>query len=95
MKRQRYSLAAARQNLPRLLDAVEAGAAIEVTRRGKPVAVLVAVDEFERLSEGRRTFQQSYRDFLRRNPDLAEHAVEAEEWLSGARDPDPGRDFSW
>jgi prevent-host-death family protein len=77
----RVSIAEARDNLTGLVHAAEAGVTIELTRRGKPIAVLLAVSEYERLSLGRRDFRTAYRDFLHRNPDLRDHAVEPEEWL--------------
>jgi antitoxin Phd len=95
MKRRRYSIAAARDNFPSLVHAAEAGAAIELTRRGKPIAVLLALEEYERLTTGRRGFREDYLEFLRRNPDLATDGVESEDWLRGVRDPSPGGDFSW
>lgn len=38
------SLADAKAHLSELVDRIEAGASIEITRRGKPVAKLTAVD---------------------------------------------------
>ena len=77
----RVSIAEARNNFTGLVHAAEAGDTIELTRHGKPIAVLLALGEYERLSEGRPDFRKAYRDFLRRNPDLRDHAVEPEEWL--------------
>ena len=45
----RYSIAEARSNLPSIVDQAEAGHEIELTRRGKPVAVLVSLRELQRL----------------------------------------------
>ncbi len=98
MERKSYSIAAARDNFPSLVHAAEAGAAIELTRRGTPVAVLLALEEYERLTArqlGFRGFREDYLDFLRRNPDLVDNAVELEDWLRGIRDTSSGRDFSW
>ncbi len=39
-----YSLADAKARLSELIDRVEAGEAVEITRRGKPAARLVPVD---------------------------------------------------
>jgi prevent-host-death family protein len=41
----RYSIAEARSNLPSIVGQAEAGREIELTRRGKPVAVLVSLQE--------------------------------------------------
>ena len=40
----RYSIAEARAILPTLVDEVQAGNEVELTRRGKPVAVVVSPD---------------------------------------------------
>jgi len=60
----RYSLAEARANLPSILDQVESGAGVELTRRGRPVAVMVSVQEYERLRGQRTDFKDAYRSFL-------------------------------
>ena len=56
----KYSVAEARANLPKILDQVELGRAIELTRRGKRIAVLMSVEEYERLSGGQRDFAEAY-----------------------------------
>jgi antitoxin Phd len=91
----RFSIAEARDNFTSLVHAVESGVPVELTRRGKPIAVLLALQEYERLSEGRREFTDAYRDFLRRNPDLADSAIAPEDWLREVRDRSAGRDFNW
>lgn len=64
----RYSIAEARSNLPSIVDQVEAGQEIELTRRGKPVAVLVSLREIERLRGERPQFGEAYRRFLKAHP---------------------------
>jgi len=92
----RYSIAAARDNFTGLVHEAESGATVEVTRRGKPVAVLVAREEYQRLTGGRRGFREAYRDFLERHPASKDNTLEPEEWLvERDRNPSPGRDFSW
>ena len=44
-----YSIADARNNLPRLVHMAEDGDAVRLTRRGRPVAVLLSLSEYERL----------------------------------------------
>ncbi len=60
----RYSIAAARISLPTIVDQAEAGLTVELTRRGKPVAVVVSLREFERLRTDRAKFGEVYRVFL-------------------------------
>ena len=43
------SIAQARNSLTRLIHEAENGEPVHITRRGKPVAVLVSRDEYERL----------------------------------------------
>jgi prevent-host-death family protein len=62
-----YSIAEARSRLPTIVDEAEAGGEIELTRRGKPVAVVVSSQAFERLRGGRRHFGDTYRAFLERH----------------------------
>ena len=72
----KYSVAAARAALPRILDEVESGNEIELTRRGKPVAVVVSVGEFERISAGRRDFGKAYAAYRSRHEGVDRVAVE-------------------
>lgn len=66
-----YSIAEARSHLPTILDQAEAGREIELTRRGRPVAVVVSCQAFERLRGRRPRFGDAYRAFLER------HSLEA------------------
>ena len=64
-----YSIADARKNLPAVIDEAQAGSEVQLTRRGQPVAVLVSVDEFERMKSARAPFAETYREFRRRFPE--------------------------
>lgn len=50
-------------------------ARIEITRRGKPVAVVLSMREFERLSGPRRRFWDAYQAF-RESVDLSQLGIE-------------------
>jgi prevent-host-death family protein len=63
-----YSIAKARSNLPSIIDQAEAGQEIELTRRGKPVAVVVSLREPEKLRGERARFGDAYRRFLKMYP---------------------------
>ena len=86
---QSYSIAEARANLPTLIDQVEAGVAIELTRRGKGVAVMISVDEYKHLRNKRTTFQDAYQKFLKKHS-LAEVGLE-KDFARKLRDRSPGR----
>jgi prevent-host-death family protein len=85
----RYSIAEARSRLPSLVDEAESGVAVELTRRGQPVAVLVSRREFERLRGTRSNFSDRYRIFLERHS-LDEIAVE-NDFAVSTRDRTAGR----
>ncbi|MFI5308862.1 MAG: type II toxin-antitoxin system Phd/YefM family antitoxin [Polyangiales bacterium] len=61
----KYSVAEARAQLPSILDEVESGADVELTRRGKAVAVMVSIDEYERMHSERGDFRTAYAEFLK------------------------------
>jgi antitoxin Phd len=90
----KYSIAEARDNLPAVVHEVEDGTLVELTRRGKPVAVLLGIDQYEKLAEGRRDFWDAYQEF-RRAFDLVQLGIDPDEVFAAVRDPSPGRDFSW
>ena len=88
----RYSIAEARSRLPSLIDEAESGIEVELTRRGRPVAVLVSRREFERLRGKRLHFSDAYRKFLERHS-LEEVGVE-DDFAGFTRDKTTGRKVS-
>ena len=64
---------------------------VTLTRRGEPVAVLIGVRRFERLSSNRRSFIAAYRDFTNESA-LAELALDPDDLFAGTREGTPGRD---
>jgi prevent-host-death family protein len=87
----RHSIADARRNLPRLVREAERGKAVELTRRGAAVAVLIGRRDYERLTGRYRSFFDAYGEFTR-NVDLAELAIEPDKVFAGTRDDTRGRD---
>lgn len=63
-----YSIADARRNLPSLVDEAEAGAEVRLTRRGRAVAVVVSVGEYERLKANHVGFSEAYQTFRKHFP---------------------------
>ena len=91
----KYSIAEARDNLASVVHEAERGAQVELTRRGKPVAVLIGVEDFERRqSKAKPGFREAYEKFLREH-NLAELDIDPDEIFGTVRDPSPGRDFNW
>ncbi len=87
----RHSISEARSNLPKLLREAEGGKAVELTRRGEPVAVLVGCRQYERLIGRHRSFFDAFEEF-KNDVDLAELAIDPDELLAGTRDDTRGRD---
>lgn len=92
--RKRQSIAEARSNLPKLIRDAEAGDAIELTRRGEGVAVLIGRKEYERLVDRSRRFSDAWNDFIH-EIDLAELGIEPNEIFGDVRNERPGRDVEW
>ena len=86
-----HSIAEARNNLPSLVRAAESGKAVELTRRGEPVAVLIGRRQYERLTLKYRGFSEAYEDFTQET-DLRELGIDPDELFAGARDHSRGRE---
>ena len=89
-----YSIAEVRNQLSQMVHQAEDGEHITLTRRGRPVAVLVAYDTFQHLitPSAPNLWQaiQEFRDTTDFNgADFCNDEVDS--W----RDREPGRDFSW
>src|SRR5215212_6472640 len=87
-----YSVADAREKLAHVIQEAEQGTTVELTRRGKPVAVVLSLDAYERLSRKPRSFWASYQEFRQKFGDLD---AETQDAFADVRDSSPGRDFSW
>ena len=91
-KSKKYSISEARSNFPNIVREAEAGLHVELSRRGKPVAVVISIQEFERLHGDRPHFMQAYREFLERFP-MAEFGLE-EGYFESQRSKETGREVS-
>lgn len=89
----RYSIAEARNHFAEIVHDLKHVARVEVTRRGRPVAILISVEEFEMLRSGNITFTNAYETFCNKF-DLAKEGIEPSIFES-LRDPSPGREMSW
>jgi len=87
------TIAHARSQLPALVHSAEAGAPISLTRRGKPVAVLLSVAEYERL---RRVQGQNFLETLQAfRGEVASQGLRLAEALDDVRDAASGRNPPW
>ena len=90
--RQRYSIAEARDNFARLVHEAESGTPVEVTRRGRPVAIVVSLRDYERLSGDGQGFTHAYQAFRQRVNDEDLHGLHGA--LQEVRDRSSGRQVS-
>lgn len=88
-----YSIGEARDSFAAIVHEAERDSALELTRRGKPVAVLLSVEEYRRLSESNRGFWEAYSSF-REGKDLGQMNIRPEVF-EGLRDASPGRETAW
>jgi prevent-host-death family protein len=86
------TIAEARTNLPALVKLAEQGQAIEITRRGKPVAMLLSTREYARLVRGGRGLWQGIQAFRREHDAEALRRLDVEAALAGVRDRSGGRE---
>jgi prevent-host-death family protein len=91
--RRQQSIADARSNLPQLVREAESGEAIELTRRGESVAVLIGRRQYERLVARSRRFSEAWAEFTREF-ELSELAIDPDEIFDGVRDSRPGREIA-
>lgn len=88
-----YSIAEARDNLAQIVHKAERGSAVELTRRGRPVAVIVSCGEYERLQAPKTNFWTALQKF-RREYKIAQLNID-DSVFANLRDQAPGRDFKW
>ena len=60
---QEYSLATARDRYTAIVREVSTSDPIQLTRRGKPVAVILSIEEYRRLTTEERPFWETYEQF--------------------------------
>ena len=89
-----YSIAEAKNQLPRLVHDVEKGATVTLTRRGKPIAVLISCTELQKLQGQGISFSDAYEE-LRKRFDLEKLSIDPTEIFERSSQPSGGREFSW
>ncbi len=59
-----YSIAEARDQFATIVHNLEKNSPVEVTRRGKPVAILLSIEAYQRLQSPKTNFGEAYTTFL-------------------------------
>lgn len=88
-----FTIAQARSHFPGLIHDAEKGKPVEITRRGKPVAVLVSVNAYRHMTSPRLGFWDAVSAFRSRIK-VGRAGLQPED-LRGLRETGPGRDFKW
>lgn len=88
------SVAEAKDQLSRLIRQAETGQEVQLTRRGRPVAVLLGHAAWEELRGDGVAFAERYRRF-RESHDLEALDIDPDEIYSDTRPQTTGRDFGW
>jgi antitoxin Phd len=88
-----YSIAEAKNKLPSIIHQVEKGPSVELTRRGKPVVVLLSISEFERLNISNSGFWDSLMSF--RKMITSDQLAFSDQNFEDLRDPSCGREVKW
>jgi prevent-host-death family protein len=88
-----YSIADAKNKLPSIIHSVEKGPSVKLTRRGRPVAVLLSIQEYEQLSRKKEGFWRALKDFRKQ---AEREGVEiSNSDFEGLRDNSAGREVDW
>jgi prevent-host-death family protein len=85
-----FSIAEAKSKLPAIIHSVEDGPYVQLTRHGKPVAVLLSIREYELLVLKKKGFWSALIEF--RNAMKNEETQITDADFSGIRDPSFGRE---
>lgn len=81
-----FTVAEARNQLPNLLHLVESSGSVQISRRGKPVAVVMSIEEYQNFRRQSASFGEFLTDF-RATHDLSG----LDEVFENLRDPSLGR----
>ncbi len=89
------SIAEAKNQLTRLIHQAEGGEPVHITRRGKPVAVLLSADQYTRLCQGKAHY--NFWDLIvDMRSELEFGSVDwTPEEVDSWRDQSSSRDFEW
>lgn len=87
------SISEVKNRLTAILHDIEAGNSVTVTRHGKPVAVMLSLEEYERLSGNQKDFWESYTAF--RQDVCPEDLIQDDSVFENLRDRSGGRDLDF
>jgi prevent-host-death family protein len=89
----KYTIAEARHNLAAIVHELEEKERVELTRRGEPVAVLLSMRAYQRLTAPKVSFSHAYQKFRQTYP-LEELDIQPDVF-DEVRDRSAGREVRW
>jgi cellobiose PTS system EIIB component len=88
-----YSIEQVQTQLNDIIQTVEHGEAVEITRQGQQVAILLSVDEYKNLKKEKSGFGKALEEF-RQKYDVADADIDPDEIFRDVRDKSPGREVN-
>lgn len=88
-----YTIAEAKNRLPSIIHSVEKGPSVKLTRRGRTVAVLLSIAEYDRLNRKTGSFWSALQS-LRNQVEIQRIEISDVDF-DGLRDKTPGREVGW
>lgn len=85
-----YTIAEAKDKLPSIVHFVEKGSPVRLTRHGRPVAVLLSVGQYEKLTRGVEGYWNALKSFRQQMKEEGIDVSDAD--FEGLRDVSPGRE---
>jgi prevent-host-death family protein len=85
-----FTISEAKNKLTAIIHSIEKGPSVKITRRGRPVAVLLSVKEYEVLCRNRGSFWDALEGFRKKNMDVEISDLDFE----NLRDTSSGREVN-
>ncbi len=90
----RYTVAEAKNQLPAMLHEVERGGPVEITRHGKPVAIVLSFAEYARLRPARVDLWEAYHRWREEHAGVLTD-TDVDGLVEPDRDQEPRARVSW
>ncbi|MBD1933674.1 MULTISPECIES: type II toxin-antitoxin system Phd/YefM family antitoxin [Cyanophyceae] len=89
-----YSIAQARDRFAEIIHDAENGKSVQIMRQGKPVAVVLSLDEYQRLTSQKVGFGGDLAQF-RQKYQIQKLDIDLDAVFNDVRDRSPGREVSF
>lgn len=85
-----YSIAQARDHFAQLINQAEVGEPVKITRQGKPIAIILSVQEYDQITKAKPSLRDVVKK-LRHRIETEGIDLDPDEVFSDVRDQSPGR----